>query len=298
MSTQRVSDDVHMIDAPFHGRTGVLGTYVVSGDSVAVIDPGPASQVPGVIEALDRMGVAEVSTIALTHIHLDHAAGCWMMLERYPGAEVHCHPSGVDHMVDPSKIEAAAREAFGDKIEEYGEIRGIPKEKLKASVDGERLRLGGVELQVLYTPGHSFHSQSYYEPGGRVLFAGDAAGHTPDNLGAVIPASPPPYNPVQATESLNRMEALDPRVLCISHFGFHGGAVKWLRDFKRQVLLWERLASEGVKKSRTLTETYLTVLDADSEARKLVSVDPEAEGHVYSSLAGFVSYANWVKARK
>ena len=141
MSTQRVSDDVNMIDAPYHGRTGVLGTYVVAGEKVAVIDPGPVSQVPSVIKALDRLGVKEVSTIALTHIHLDHAAGCWMMLERYPGAEVHCHPRGVDHMVDPSKILAAAREAFGDKIEEYGEIRGIPREKLKTSVDGERLCL-------------------------------------------------------------------------------------------------------------------------------------------------------------
>ena len=201
-------------------------------------------------------------------------------------------------MVDPSKIEAAAREAFGDKIEEYGEIRGIPEEKVKASVDGETLRLGAVELKVFYTPGHSFHSQSYFEPRGSVLFAGDAAGHTPDNLGVVIPASPPPYNPVQATESLNRMEALDPRVLCISHFGFHDDAVKWLKDFKRQVMLWERLASEGGEYSRTLTETYLTVLDADSSVRKLVSTNPEAEGRVYSSLAGFVSYARWAKSRK
>jgi glyoxylase-like metal-dependent hydrolase (beta-lactamase superfamily II) len=287
-----------MIDAPYHGRTGVLGTYVVVGERVAVIDPGPACQVPGVIEALDRIGVEKVSTIALTHVHLDHAAGCWRMLERYPGAVVHCHPRGVDHMVDPSKIIAAAREAFGDKIKEYGEIRGVPKEKVKASVDGERLYLGGVELQTFYTPGHSTHSQSYYEPRGRVLFAGDAAGHTPDNLGAVIPASPAPYNPVQATESLNRMEALAPSVLCISHFGFHGGAVKWLRDFKRQVQLWERLASECVEEGKTLTETYLTVFGADPEAQKLVSEDPKAESHIYSGLAGFVSYAKWVKTRK
>ncbi len=297
MSTQRVSDNVHVIDAPLHGRTGVLGTYVVAGDRVAVIDPGPASQVPGVIEALDRLGVEEVSTIALTHIHLDHAAGCWRMLERYPGAYVHCHPRGVEHMVDPSRIEAAVREAFGDKIEEYGEIRGIPKEKLKASVDGERLRLGGVELQVLYTPGHSFHSQSYYEPRGRVLFAGDSAGHTPDNVGAVIPASPAPYNPVQAIESLSRMEALSPRVLCIGHFGFHGGAAKWLRNFKEQVLLWERIAYEGVEEGRTLTEVFQKVLDADPEAQTLISANPESKGRIYSSLAGFVSYVKWVKTR-
>jgi len=63
-------------------------------------------------------------------------------------------------------------------------------------------------------------------------------------------------------------------------------------------MLWERLASEGVEESRTLTETYLTVLDADPSVRKLVSTDPKAEGHVYSSLSGFVSYARWAKSRK
>lgn len=298
MSAQRVSDGIHIIDSPYHGKTGVLGTYVVAGEKVAVIDPGPASQALGVIEALDRLGVKEVSTIALTHVHLDHAAGCWVLLKRYPGASVHCHPRGVDHMVDPSKIEAAAREALGDSILEYGEIRGVPREKVNTSDDGERLDLGGVQLQVYHTPGHSSHSQSYYEPRGRVLFAGDAAGHTPDNLGAVIPASPAPYNPVQATESLKRLEALDPKTICIGHFGFHGGAAKWLRGFKGQVQLWEKIASTGVEEGSSLTDMYLRVLDSDGEAQKLVSKHPDAKRHIYSGLAGFVSYAKWVKSRK
>jgi len=298
MSIDRVSDSVHIIDAPYPGKTGVLGTYVVTGEKIAVIDPGTASQAPGVIEALDRLGVEEVSTIALTHVHLDHAAGCWMMLERYPGASVHCHPRGVEHMIDPSRIEAAAREVFGDKIEEYGEICGIPMEKVDAFADGGRLELGGVQLQVYHTPGHSSHSQSYYEPRGGVLFAGDAAGHTPDNLGAVIPASPAPYNPVQAAESLKKMETHDPKVICIGHFGFHSGAAEWLRGFREQVLLWERIASTGVEEGSTLTDMYLRVLDSDREAQKLVSADPDAKGHIYRSLAGFVSYARWVKSRR
>jgi glyoxylase-like metal-dependent hydrolase (beta-lactamase superfamily II) len=298
MSTQRVSDSVYMIDAPYHGKTGVLGTYVVAAERVAVIDPGTASQAPGVIEALDQTGVEEVSTIALTHVHLDHAAGCWVLLERYPGASVHCHPRGETHVVDPSRIKTAAREAFGDKIREYGEIRGVPRERVNTSDDCERLDLGGVQLQAYHTPGHSSHSQSYYEPRCGVLFAGDAAGHTPDNLGPVIPASPAPYNPVQAADSLRRMEALDPETLCIGHFGFHGGATRWLRGFREQVQLWERIAIKGVKEGRSLTEMYLRVLESDGEAQKLVSRDPETERHVYSSLAGFVSYARWVKTRK
>jgi hypothetical protein len=91
------------------------------------------------------------------------------------------------------------------------------------------------------------------------------------------------------------MEALDPETLCIGHFGFHGGAANWLRGFREQVQLWGRIAIKGVEEGRSLTEMYLMVLESDREAQKLVSRDPEAERHVYSSLAGFVSYAKWVR---
>ena len=82
---------------------------------------------------------------------------------------------------------------------------------------------------------------------------------------------------MQATESLNRMEALGPSVICIGHFGFHSGAAEWLRSFREQVLLWERIASMGVEEGRTLTDMYLRVLDSDTEAQRLVSTDPQAK---------------------
>ena len=116
MSTSRVTDTVTMIDSPYHGRTGVLGTYLVRGEESAVIDPGPAAQATGVMEALGRLRVSDLKVVALTHIHLDHAAGSWMLLDAYPGAFVYCHPRGVQHMVDPSNIVAAAEEVFGDKV--------------------------------------------------------------------------------------------------------------------------------------------------------------------------------------
>ena len=114
----------------------------------------------------------------------------------------------------------------------------------------------------------------------------------------MIPASPAPYNPVQAAESLKKLEALSPETICIGHFGFHGDAARWLRGFREQVELWARIASEGVDEGMNLTDMYNMVLDSDGEAQKLVSKNPEAKRHIYSSLAGFASYARWVKTRK
>ena len=295
MSVQRASDNVLMIDSPYHGRRGVLGTYLIRGEKTLIIDPGPATQVEGLLEILKRLRVERLDVIALTHIHLDHAAGCWRLLEVYPDALVHCHPRGVEHMIDPSKIQTAAEEAFGEKILEYGEIRGIPKEKVVASKDGEVLELGGLSLSVLWTPGHSTHSQSYYEADTRTVMVGDTVGHTPDNIGYFIPASPQPYNPDQTLDSLNKLEALSPQTLCIGHFGFHQNAVERIRNFSEQVTLWRKIALRGVEEGLSLSEMYVIVKNEDPIVGMMVAVDPESERSVYSSLVGFVSYIKWVK---
>jgi len=297
MLASRVADNVTMIDSPYHGRRGVLGTYLVQGEESAIIDPGPATQATGAMEALRRLRVEDLKTVALTHIHLDHAAGSWMLLDAYPDAAVHCHPRGVQHMVDPSKIVAAAEEVFGDRVSLYGEIRGLPQGRIRESLDGESLDLGGVELRVVWTPGHSTHSQSYYEPDRRVLFAGDAAGHTPGNTGVWVPASPPPYNPKQAAESIDRLLALRPETLCISHFGVHRDAEDLLRRFRDQVRLWSRLASRAVDEGLDLRGLYGLVEAEDPSVGRLAS-DPELRSSLYQSLVGFQSYAGWERQRK
>ncbi|MCW4050265.1 MAG: MBL fold metallo-hydrolase [Candidatus Bathyarchaeota archaeon] len=295
MCIQRVSDNVSMVDSPFNGSTGVLGTYIVQGDHTLVMDPGPATQTTGVLAALKKQGVANVGIIALTHIHLDHAAGCWKMLEEYPDAVVHCHPRGVQHMVDPSKIKAAAIQQFRGELPPYGEIKGLPEEKVKASTDGEVIDLGGVRLQVIWTPGHSTHSHAYYEPEEKVLFVGDTVGHTHGRPDHVIPASPPPFNPVQTVESITKLIALDPKVLCISHFGFHENAVARLRSFEEQVLLWEKLVFKGVEEQLDLTGVFNLVKEHDPVVQAMLEANPASKGDVFSSLVGFVGYAKWVK---
>ena len=295
MSAQRVSDNVLMIDSPYHGRRGVLGTYFVQAEKTLVVDPGPASQIDGLLESLNRLRVEKLDIIALTHIHLDHAAGCWRLLEAYPDAMVYCHPRGVEHMIDPMRIKAAAEEAFGDKILEYGEIKGIPQEKIVASMNGETLDLGGVSLKVLWTPGHSAHSQSYYEPETRTVMVGDTVGHTPGNLGFFIPASPPPYNPLQTLDSLEKLIGLNPMTLCIGHFGFHQNATERIMSFSEQVTLWRDVIVKGVDEGLSLRKMYDIVKSKDPIVNMMVTVNPESEGSVYSSIAGFVSYAKWAK---
>ena len=295
MSVEAITDTISMIDSPYHGRRGVLGTYLIRGEKSAVIDPGPAPLVPGVIEALEETGVTHLDYVLLTHIHLDHAAGCWKMLEAYPDATIHCHPRGAGHVIDPTRLLAAAREIYGDALKEFGEVRGVPAERVAQSTDGETLDLGGILLETIWTPGHSSHSQSYFEPSSGVVFVGDAAGHYPENKGVLVPGSPPPHNPAKAADSLLKLMSYEPKTIAYSHFGFYGDAMALLERFLVQTRLWDRVARDGVEAGLSLKDIFDLLVEEDPEARELAGIDEEGKRAVYFSLKSFVGYAKWLR---
>ncbi len=295
MSVEAITDTISLIDSPYHGRRGVLGTYLIRGEKSAVIDPGPAPLVPGVIEALEATGVTHLDYILLTHIHLDHAAGCWKMLEAYPEAIIHCHPRGAAHVIDPTRLLAAAEEIYGDALKEFGEVRGVPAERVVESTDGETLDLGGISLETIWTPGHSSHSQSYFERGSGVVFVGDAAGHYPGNRGVLVPGSPPPHNPAKAADSLLRLMSYEPKTIAYSHFGYFGEAMALLERFLVQTRLWDRVARDGVEAGLSLKDIFDLLVEEDPEARELSGFGEEGKRAVYSSLNSFVGYAKWLR---
>src|SRR5256885_14680795 len=86
---------VRLIDVMHLGREHVIGSWLVDG---VLIDPGPGSTVDTLFEAL---GDERPHTIAVTHIHLDHAGASGALLRRWPEAEVWVHERGARHLVDP-----------------------------------------------------------------------------------------------------------------------------------------------------------------------------------------------------
>jgi glyoxylase-like metal-dependent hydrolase (beta-lactamase superfamily II) len=301
MSVQAVSEHVYLIDAPFHGASGVLGTYLVKGENSIIVDPGPTVSIPSCVMALEGLDVEHnsLSHLAPTHIHLDHASGSWKLMGDYSSAMLYVHPRGLRHMVDPGKLEAAARGLFGDAVEAYGEIRGVPPERVVESKDGEELDLGGVTVQVLWTPGHSSHHQSYFVPEDGVLIVGDAGGFYDPRTGVIMPTTPPPFSPPKAVESLNRLIALEPHRICYGHFGFACDAVEKLEAHRRQVLLWSRLVEEGTGEGLSLRDIYSRIRTEDPMAMRAGEfTEDRRERSSLISLIGFVKYFEWIKEKE
>ena len=292
MSVKPISRHVTLIDAPFQGVKGTLGTYLIKAEKTAIIDPGPTVVIPQINNALNALNTNQLTHIIPTHIHLDHAGGAWKLMETYHKATLIVHPRGRQHMIDPTKLEERARALFGDHVNSYGQIKGTPPTRTLESCDNQEITLGDVTLKILWTPGHAAHHQCIYIPEDQTLIVGDAAGHFSE--GIIMPTTPPPFNPVKAIESLNRLIELSPETICYGHFGCSGDAVEKLTAHREQIKTWLKVLEDNWGKGRDLHMIYEAIREADPYAMRSGGYNlKQGERSPGVNLQGFTKYIEW-----
>jgi glyoxylase-like metal-dependent hydrolase (beta-lactamase superfamily II) len=210
--------DLIDLDLPREGfRTFISSWLYRPGNLTILVDPGPLSTIPALLEALKKEGVDTLDYILLTHIHVDHAGGAGLLLERYPDARVICHPQGIRHMIDPAKLWEGSRKVLGDIALAYGEIIPIPTGNIAYE---QRIVRGSLVIEACETPGHASHHLCFLS--GEVLFTGEVAGINypfPDGGLYLRPATPPPFSYEIYRGSLEKASLLGATRLCFGHYG-------------------------------------------------------------------------------
>ena len=124
----------------------VLGSWNRLEDVNTLVDVGTDGYGTGEIEKISTgVGKRPVARVILTHGHFDHAGGLAAVIEKH-NPEVYAH----------------------------AKIKGV----CRVVADGQFLRLGDRDFEVIHTPGHSNDSICLYCAEERVLFSGD----TPLNI--------------------------------------------------------------------------------------------------------------------
>jgi glyoxylase-like metal-dependent hydrolase (beta-lactamase superfamily II) len=127
-------------------------------DRALVVDPG--EEADRLLKGVEEMGVT-VEAILLTHTHFDHV-GAVAPMARATGAPVYCPELEVPVLADVMKYVPWA--GFGP-YESYDADETV--------AGGETLELAGLEIEVVFTPGHSPGHVTYAFTGEGAIASGD-----------------------------------------------------------------------------------------------------------------------------
>ena len=177
---QALPHGIHVIDTGFHRPQFDAAYLIVENGRAAFVDTGTNFAVPRLLAALDDLGLARdaVDFVIPTHVHLDHAGGCGLLMQALPAATLLVHPRGARHMVDPQALYQGALAVYGQAVmdREYGELVPVPAGRVQATADGQEVRLAGRPLLFIDSPGHAKHHHCIWDLRSVGWFTGDTFG--------------------------------------------------------------------------------------------------------------------------
>ena len=284
--------DVYQIDTQMAGYTGITAGYLIRSDQPCLVETGTAPSAPVVRDALAALGVgaADLATVVVTHIHLDHAGGVGDIAAMYPGAEVVVHELGARHLADPSRLMASARMVYGDELDAlFGELAPTPADRIRTVEQTGTVDLGaGRRLESHYSPGHAKHHVGLVDSVSGDLYVGDAAGIYIPETGDQRPATPPPdFNLGVALESLRMFAALRPTRLLFSHYGPVTAVDEALGRSAEEIELWVEETRQARRAGLDLDHAVAMVADRTRERYKVFApgADPDLAAK-YDRIAG------------
>lgn len=271
MSVTEVGRQIYMIDVEAAGLRNFVAAYVLKGETVAVVETGPASSVKNLIRGLKELNVKpeDVSYLAISHVHLDHGGGAGTLVKFLPKAKVIVHQRGAPHLANPEKLWQQSRMVLGGIAEIYGKPEPVPTERIIAASDGMVFDVGnGITFKVVETLGHASHHLSYYEPLNKGIFTGDTAGIYLNEIDVIVPTTPSPFRLDITLESLEKLARLKPSVLYYTHFGKADKALEKLRAYANQLNLWANIARQALKMGESLEWTGQKIAEVDEAVKK------------------------------
>lgn len=156
-----------------------------------IVDPG--SEGERLVDAIEQSG-ATLEAIWITHAHVDHVGAIAPIKQKWD-VPIYLHP------LDRRLYEAAGRQA-----EVYGLPFEEPPDPDLEFADGQKIKVGDVEMTVLHAPGHA---------PGHVIIHGNGIALVGDCLfaGSIGRTDLPFSNPPQLAASLEKIAALAPETV-------------------------------------------------------------------------------------
>jgi len=219
--TLRIIPEVYVVGSSEISNPGDCMVYLVDcGSELALIDAGVSSDVSKICENIKklRMNPKDISTLFITHCHIDHVGGAASFREEY-GCKT------IAHKLDSDAIERADPELTGAIL--YNQNLTPCRIDVRLSGSEGNISVGNKTFSWFHTPGHTPGSISILleTSSGNILFAQDVHGPFMHQFGSNIS---------DWAKSMKKLIDLDFDVLAEGHFGIYRPrkqAVEYIKSY-------------------------------------------------------------------
>lgn len=250
------------------------GVYIIGGESVAVIDPGPNTENhrAALWKALEGR---KVSHVLVTHHHMDHSPLAKPLAAAH-GCEVHGY--GLQ-MREPEGGEV--------RLEAGDDLTFRPDVELR---DHDIIKGDGWTLEALHTPGHTSNHLCFALQEENILFSGD---HIMGWSTSVV--SPPDGHMGDYLSSLERVKARNFNRIWPTHGTFIDNPTEFVSEYIAHRYIREDQILDAIKNGlKTITDMVASIYkDVDKRLHPAAAhsvlahlIHMEETGRVTSNCAG------------
>ncbi|MFN3603597.1 MAG: MBL fold metallo-hydrolase [Leptonema sp. (in: bacteria)] len=247
-------EDVSIIDTYYY-KEGLACAYLVKENQKgAIIETNTNHAIPYILQEIEKQNLKpdDIEWIIITHVHLDHAGGAGLLMQKCKNAKLIAHPNAAKHIVDPSRLIASSIQVYGEENFKklYGDIIPVPKERVIIPEDNEEISFGSRKFKFIYTKGHANHHFVIYDSKTKSVFSGDSFGIAYPILqekGTFLypTTTPTDFDPKEAIHSIEKILNTNPNKIFLTHYGaitdLHNAKQQLLEglDFAEQLLEWD-----------------------------------------------------------
>ena len=249
-----LNDGIYCIDARYICPGNACCYLIVEDNEIAIIETGTAFTAEGIDEALYSLGLRKemVRYIIPTHVHLDHAGGAGVLMQKYTDAQLVIHPRGARHMVNPDKLIAGSKAVYGNRKfrELYGEVVPVPENRTITMKDKDKLYLKKRILEFRHTPGHADHHFCIWDQVSHGWFSGDTFGISYEQIGDklnrfIFPTtSPVQFDPEKLLRSIDLIMEYKPKQIFLTHYSVIKEPAKKAKILREQIESYREIANE------------------------------------------------------
>ncbi|NPU82934.1 MAG: MBL fold metallo-hydrolase [Syntrophaceae bacterium] len=205
------------------------GLYLLEGTRESMLVSGGMVYIlPEVVRQLESFGIdrGRITRILILHAHFDHLGVIPWWKRTFPSMEVLASARAWEVLAMPKAV-ATINEFSRMVTDRMGLQEGLKsfdhawRDDVagRTVCEGDRIDLGGLEVRIFETPGHSSCSISAYVRVRKALFASDGGGIPFKDFS--IPLGNSDFTRFE--ESLEKLRGLEVERLCADHYGFVTG---------------------------------------------------------------------------